>query len=155
MSIVTLTYHHPDPTDAQVSVFAFEHMMATRNYFVAMAPLSRFSLLPYMLDPFPYPKEQEAHPWNLNHQQAHNDALASLPKAFGATDPEEEGEPVGPDPDDIGLSIGQILRDTNFDNARQVKWWTFQNHMEHYIANNATFPETAPTVPPWWRWPFW
>jgi hypothetical protein len=153
MSIVTLT---EAPTPESASVHAFEHMMAHRNYFVAMAPLNRFSILPYLLDPIQprLPNVTEAQDWNLHHQQSHDDTLASLPKYYGITDPEEANE-TGPDPDDVGLSIGQILRDTNFDNPMQVTWWTFQNHMEHYIANNATFPAPQPTPPPWWMWPFW
>jgi hypothetical protein len=143
VSIVTITYLSEAPTPVEGAVFAFEHMFAHRNYFVAMAPLDRFSILPYLLDPFapPLPGVIEAQDWNLDHQQAHNDAWNVLPSFYGATQQE------------AGLAIGQNLRDTNFTNPDQVRWWTFANHREHYIANNATFP--PPTPPPYWMWPFW
>jgi hypothetical protein len=138
MSAATLTYTTPTADAAQINTFAFEHMMATRNYFVAMAPLDRFSVLPYLLDPFqPMPPDiVAAQNWNLNHQQSHNDALLNLPTYYGA-------------PVEIGLSVGQILLETNFDIPDQVSWWTFQNWMEHYIADNVMYPDNS------WMWPFW
>jgi hypothetical protein len=58
--------------------FDFFHMMAHRQYFAVMRPLSQFSALPYNLDPsFDVGKAAES--WNQNHQQAHNDFNGSLP----------------------------------------------------------------------------
>lgn len=143
MSIATISHMADDPTPEQQATFEFEHMMAHREYFIAMSPLYRFAVLPYLLDPFqpPLPHVQSGGDWNLDHQQSHNDMLSDLPAFFGDPLPH------------AGLSIGQILRDTDFDNPEQVTWWTFANHREHYIANEATFPEA--TAPISWRFPFW
>jgi hypothetical protein len=146
MSIATIS-HMPDaPTPEQQAVFEFEHMMAHRNFFIAMSPLYRFNILPYLLDPFepPLPDVRSGQSWNLDHQQAHNDMLSDLPRYYGGWEDL---------PPELGLSIGQILRDTDFDNPEQVTWWTFANHREHYIANETTFPEE--TAPTYWKYPFW
>ena len=121
------------------STFAFEHMMAHRNYWAVMAPLDRFSVIPYILDPL-QDVNQPAHRWHLNHQRAHNDALDAVPQAYGATA--------------VGLNIGQILVDSNLDDQEQLSWWLFQNHMEHYIANGTFLPGPTATSPPW-TYPFW
>ena len=123
-----------DPT------FGFEHAMAHRNGLGAMAPLSRFSVLPYMLDPMQH-QEIPGSMWHLDHQQAHNDALDSLPSYFGS--------------DTAGLAIGGILRDYNLDDASQRTWWTFQNHMEHYVGGDTITPNVELTLPFQWTYPFW
>jgi hypothetical protein len=135
VSVVTLL------TKTDNVTFAFEHMMAHRNYFIAMAPLSAFSVLPYMLDP-EQNTDQSGTSWHLNHQQSHNDALPKMPGLygrFGTHDP-------------VGLFIGQNLRDTDLSDQDQLTWWTFANHMEHYIANDALLP-TYENMP--FQFPFW
>lgn len=122
--------------------FSFDHAMAHRNALGVMAPLNRFSIVPYLLDPIMPDEPTAGDDWNLDHQQAHNDALANLPTHFGAST--------------IGLHIGQILRDTNFDNPEQRKWFEFQNHTEHYIGGNTITPNIQfPPPAPQWTWPFW
>jgi hypothetical protein len=140
-------------TQGVENTFAFEHAMGHRNYFGAMHPLTRFSVLPYLLDP-PHGTDISGGPWNLNHQQAHNDAHSALPAQYGI-------------PSDLSLNlfIGQNLRDTSSKNPDQLKWWTFANHMEHYVANNTILPGPVappPTVPGFpagyrtlWVFPFW
>ena len=134
MSRVTLLNSN-DPS------FAFEHAMAHRNAMGVMSPLDRFSVVPYLLDP----EQNLAIPgsmWHLDHQQAHNDALTHLPTEFGAPT--------------VGLFIGGILRDYDLDNQAQRTWWTFQNHMEHYVGGNTITPDVY--LPPpalQWVYPFW
>jgi hypothetical protein len=142
MSFVTLLVQNPGFEPA----FTFDHAMNHRAYLGQMSPLDQYTVVPYFIDP---PQDQgiSASQWHLNHQQSHNDALHAIPNNwnFYATLPL-------PDPD-IGLFIGQNLRDTSFDNQGQKLWWTFANHMEHYIANAATLP--ASTEPPFQTFPFW
>jgi hypothetical protein len=63
-------------------LYAFEHMMQHRQYFAVMSQsLSQFSILPYLLDPV-FDQQQPASPWNLRHQQAHNDFNGDLPSNY-------------------------------------------------------------------------
>lgn len=120
------------------ATFAFEHAMATRLQLAAMWPLTQFSVLPYLLDP-EYDTELPATKWHLNHQQAHNDVLVTLPAYFGAIE-------------HLGAFNNQILMENDLDNADQLTWFTFANHQEHYIAiGTLGFP--SPEIE--WRWPFW
>jgi hypothetical protein len=234
-------------------LYAFEHMMQTRQYFAVMSqPLSQFSILPYLLDPA-FHQDQPASPWNLRHQQSHNDFNADLPSNYadgymtqtitpapahgtgtstgttslvmtavtgtimiGAT-VAGTGVPVGVtivgqvsgttggdgtyttsaattltaaaltithppytqanplDGGTFGIPQAQILLEGTGDNAETRSWWTFVNHQQHYIANEAILPlpTTAPTAAgtppgeatvsnPWWWasrspviYPFW
>jgi hypothetical protein len=118
--------------------FAFEHSMAHRAALGIMAPLDRFSAIPYFVEP-DLGDNQPASMWNLDHQQAHNDALQNLPSAYGATA--------------IGLAIGQNLVDSNLDDPEQRTWFTFQNFMEHYVGANTILPAPGPETE--WTFPFW
>jgi hypothetical protein len=62
-------------------IYNFEHMMQTRQYFAVMAELTGFSILPYLLDPT-LDANQPAWPWNLRHQQSHNDFNRDLPSTY-------------------------------------------------------------------------
>ena len=142
MSIATLLHMNNAPTSK--ATFSFEHMMAHRNYFGIMSPLDRFSVLPYLLDPMG--KVSPADNWHLNHQQAHNDALTTIPTFFygrGGLTPEEQVQ--------AGLAIGQNIRDPDLNVYEAHSWWTFKNHMEHYVANGSVLPIAGPN----WMWPFW
>lgn len=123
--------------------FAFEHAMSHRNALGVIWPLPRFSVIPYFIEP--EVKERGKKPsssWHLDHQQAHNDALANFPSQYGSTQ--------------VGLHIGVDLRDYDLDRERTRKWWEFQNHMEHYVASNSILPTTpAPYPTRQWRYPFW
>lgn len=121
--------------------FGFYHAMAHRNAFGVMSPLNRFSVLPYFIDPW-LGDSGAARKWNLNHQQAHNDALQNLPEYFGATS--------------IGLRIGGNLIDSDLNNPRQRKWFEFQNHQEHYVGGDVILPNVQfPPPAPQWVYPFW
>ena len=132
-------------------IYAFEHQMAHRQYLAIMAPLSRFSALPYFIEPWPFPLPPLptfADAWNLDHQQAHNDFLANLP-AFWAS------STIG-----IPRPLNQNLIDSNLNDEANRTWWTFANHQEHYTSDNAILPlPTAVTPPPAWypgvTFPFW
>jgi hypothetical protein len=117
------------------TTFDFEHMMAHRLYFGAMSPLAHFSVLPYLLDPS-FDTDHPASKWHLNHQQAHDDALVTLPARFGTTE-------------DIGIFVGQIVREDDLSNQDQLTWWTFQNHQEHFVANDTLLPTTQLEYPFW------
>jgi hypothetical protein len=125
----------------QRAAFEFEHAMAHRNALGVMSPLTRFSVIPYLIDPMQH-GNRPAGKWSLNHQQAHDDALRYLPSQFGSAD--------------RGLYIGQDLVDSNLDNPRQRTWWIFQNHMEHYIGGSTIIPNVPiPPPAPQWVYPFW
>jgi hypothetical protein len=111
--------------------FDWEHANAHRAYLGVMAPLTRFSVLPYLLEPTFLPNIP-AGDWQLRHQQAHDDALTSVPSQYGSTA--------------IGLRIGQNLLD-----ERRRQWWTFNNHQNHYIADTTVLPPgTPPSTYPFW-----
>jgi hypothetical protein len=131
-------------------LFTFEHMMQHREYFAIMAPLDRFSILPYLLDPT-YGTDIRAGPWHLSHQQAHNDFTQQLPPFWDARH-------VG-----FGIPTDQILVDSNLQDPESRTWWTFVNHQEHFTTNEAILPlpATDPNPPGWWTqigpatYPFW
>ena len=134
--------------------FNFHHAMAHRAYYQAMGPLSRWSVLPYLLDP-PSDTARRASKWHLNHQQAHNDAIQALPSGWE--------RPA------VGIPSSQILVDSSLADPRSLTWWTFINHQEHYVADNALLPlpntlnqDGTAASAPWWiplpRWvrpPYW
>lgn len=134
-------------------MFAFEHVMQHRQYFSFMPDLSHFTSLPYLLDP-PHRQDIPAGPWNQKHQQAHDDFNASLPP-FYAYNPADAPNPP------FRIMQTNILVEGNKSNRENWTWWTFINHQEHYIANNAILPvpSQAP-MPPWApmrpsTFPFW
>jgi hypothetical protein len=106
-------------------LFAFEHMMQHREMMAVMAPLDRFSRLPYLLDPA-YQIDVRAGPWNLDHQQAHNDFLSVVPQG----------------------AQSRTVADANLKNTESAIWWTFENHQQHLIANEA-ISQLSRTFPAW------
>ena len=171
-------------------LYAFEHAMAHRELFAVMPALSRFSILPYLLDPA-FDQEEPAWWWNQSHQQAHDDFNATLPSNFAngfTTEVVVPPPPVPPNPQlppyvqatpvqggTFGIPEAAILVEGSGRTAENRSWWTFVNHQQHFIANNAilplptTAPTTAGTPPgeaavsnPWWwvdrspiKYPFW
>jgi hypothetical protein len=105
-----LVRSHPKQT------WAFEHAMAHRGLTGGMAPLSDFSVLPYVLDP-----ELDGGAWHLNHNQAHTDAFFQSPLgAFGPPIPAKH------------------LVDMKFDQHGRTAWWTFENHHDHFVGAGVT-----------------
>lgn len=106
-----------------------------------MSPLDRFSVIPYFIDPVGS-SVAPASKYQLNHQQAHDDALRNLPSEFGSTR--------------IGLHFGQNLIDYDLANPASKKMWEFYNHIEHYIGGNTILPNAQfPPPAPQWAYPFW
>ena|SRR6516164_5242692 len=122
-------------------VFAFEHAMAHRIYLGMMAPLTRFSAVPYILDPITVRRPSDS--WHLNHQQAHDDADNAIPGTY-----------LGP----AIVGYSPNMKDANLADPWNRSWWTFMNHREHFIESSAMLP--APQMPPpppapHWAFPFW
>lgn len=117
-------------------VFSFEHMNAHRRYFSQMAPLDRFSALPYLLDPA-YDTSIRASMWHLNHQRGHTDFATTLPPNYNAQ------------PTEVGIPANQPLADSDLSAGASRTWWTFAQHHEHFLADSAILPLQRGT------WPFW
>jgi hypothetical protein len=131
----TLVQLSEDP--ARQRAFEFDHLMAHRTNLGAMSPLTRFSLVPYQLDP-----ATNKPMWHLIHGQAHVDFTDTLPYWYYLVNPAywpNEG---------VGIPSRQPLVDTDLENDEKRTWWTFVNHQEHLAAqNSASFVE--------WVFPFW
>lgn len=111
------------PTSGERAGFAHDHRVSHRTYALGMSPLSRFAVMPYLIDP-----QQENGKYYLNHQQSHwdfNSALQSFPTYYFQT---------APTPMPMGLPSNQNLIDTDLTNQDKVTWWTWVNHNEHYAA---------------------
>jgi len=133
----------PSLLNSSEPTFAFEHAMAHRNAMGVMSPLTRFSVIPYFIDPMT--AQRSADWWLLDHQQAHNDAMNNLPASY-----------LGPIV--VGTGVGANLVDTNLTNPWTKSWWMFANHLEHYVGSNTILPQpTTPPPPPApiWTFPFW
>lgn len=148
MSAATLL--HLGPSEDEQTMFAFDHAMSHRNYFGAMFPLTRFSVIPYLLDPLEEISRPTS-PWHLNHQQAHFDATSSLPQQYGFLPPRFAGAPENALP--VGVFTGQFLSDYDIDDEDQRLWWTFANNQEHRILDSSVLP--GPTGDFTWTFPFW
>lgn len=111
--------------------------MSHSTYYGVMAPLYRFSVLPYLIDPM-----TEANPpanyWNLIHQAAHNDFLSTLPSYYYSTL--------------AGIPLNTPLVDTNLTSPEEVQWWLFANMVEHQSGNNSILP--GPYLNTGWNWVF-
>lgn len=133
MSLATLLTF-PQDERAQ-NAWGFDHAMAHRSMLAVMGPLHQWSAIPYFIDPQQF-KATPANYWNLNHQQAHNDANYFLPSYALAADK--------------GISSSQNLIDHDFRSQDGQQWWTFANHQEHRIAAGAINPIPGSDPIPWW-----
>ena len=109
--------------------------MAHRRYFANMAPLDRFSALPYVLEP-PYNTDIPASDWHLIHQTAHVNFAALVPATYNG------------DPREVAV-LTQPLMDSDLSNTEELTWWSFAQHLQHYIADQALLPLSGGA------WPFW
>lgn len=165
--------------------WAFEHAMAHRNALGVLnrykpttvnnvttwkleRALSDFSVVPYFIDPM-IGSDIMAGKYLLNHQQAHTDALNNFPDRYywkylttitqvpnpNPPPPTLPHTSIKPQSIQYGLRIGANLIDFKLSNQRQRTWWTFQNHMEHYVGANVISPPPAPKPAPQWTFPFW
>lgn len=135
MALCTLLRFPTSP--AAVRGWAWEHAMAHRTLYGGMQNLTKLSVLPYQIDPMEFgnPKYQ------MNHQQAHTDAMANLPRyPYSLVTNAPAAYPL----DETGIPSAQNLYDTR----GNTRWWTFVNHMEHMIAQ-ATVPLKTGPYPYW------
>jgi hypothetical protein len=125
-----------DPT------FWFEHAMSHRNALGVIHPRTEFSVVPYFLDP-PHNLNERASSWHLNHQQAHHDAALNLPAELGSST--------------LGVALWANLLEYRLDEPVSRSWWTFVNHLEHYVAAATILPSAIQPPPPapQWKYPFW
>ena len=114
--------------------FDFEHAMAHRGLLGGLAPLDRFSATTYTMDPIE-DTDKRASLWHLNHQHLHDDFADVVLAHTAATG--------GP-----GVSINQILVDSDLSDQRSRAWWIFANHREHYNAADLNPPMPV-------NYPFW
>ena len=59
--------------------YEFWEAMEHRQFLGAMFPLTRFSVLPYTLDPIPMYPSAAIRFWMLNHQRAQTDFIVTIP----------------------------------------------------------------------------
>lgn len=134
------------PTSGNLPAWQFDHMNVHRELFGAMSKpvvsishgphsrvigggLSRFSALPYVLDP-----QRNTPGWHFDHGKAHADLDTSLPQVFGITS--------------LGILDPTIdYIDSNLNSDSQLTWWTFANHQNHLAA--------ATLLPQQLTFPFW
>jgi hypothetical protein len=133
---------HPTLLNADDPWFSFQHAMNHRDFLGVMSPLTRFSGIPYFIDPFT--ARRPADNWHFNHQTAHDDADNAIPSTYMAP------------PAVVGFSPN--MKDANLANAWDKSWFIFLNHMEHFVESQAILP--APQIPPpppapIIKYPFW
>lgn len=142
MSLATLLTVPGDSLGEQ-ETWSFEHAVAHRNLLGDMASatygLTRFSVLPYLLDPH-YPL---AGGWLLNHGQAHADFQAVLPGLFRL-----RPHPI-PVPTAAVATLNPTVNyiDSNLSNPEQANWWVSTNHWDHLTAQGVL---SATQIFPFW-----
>lgn len=131
MSIATLM---APPTPENLPSWQFDHAMAHREMTggmsatidlignIRLGALSHFSALPYFLDP-----QVNTGVWHLDHGQAHQDAVVTLPPFFGHHRTPETLTTIAPTQDFV---------DMDFDDQALLTWWTHANQQEHMAAQN-------------------
>lgn len=132
MSLASLLVIPDNPVGQ--ATFGFEHAMAHRGLLGAMAPLDRFSVIPYFIHPQTLPSGG----WRMDHQQAHDDFRVNLPVFWGWYQ-------IGTE--EYGVGSGQSLQDIY--SQDHLQWWTFVNNMDHYVAANLLPLEFELTFPFW------
>ena len=123
--------------------FEFWEAMELRQFLGAMSPLTRFSVLPYLLDPMPEYPGPAIRFWMLNHQRAQTDAIGTIP-TWGWPGP---GFPPYPGALDVAVPENQNLQDIHFTNPAEQIWFGFVNHQELYVAS--TYLPEILTYPFW------
>jgi hypothetical protein len=106
LSIVSLL-HFPDNERARAA-WAFDHQQEHRKLVAQMNDPSAFNLINYLLDPMPSDAMNGASLWDMNHQQAHDDAAAWF-----------------------GVSPSLPLIDSTTQRQGPFQWFLFINSQEH------------------------
>jgi hypothetical protein len=111
MSIVSLM-HFPDNPRAQAA-WAFDHQQEHQKLTAQMQP-SAGNLINYLLDPMPDDAMNGASLWDMNHQQAHDDAANWF-----------------------GVKPSLTLIDSTTQSNGPFQWFLFINSQEHNALNLA------------------
>jgi hypothetical protein len=113
MSVVSLL-HYPD-TERGQAAFAFDHAQEHVNLVATMgSAASQFNLINYLLDPMPPASMGGASLWDMNHQQAHDDAANFF-----------------------GVQPSLTLIDSPTQLPGPFQWFLFTNSQEHSALNQA------------------
>jgi len=112
MSIVSLL-HYPDNPRAQ-DAWMFDHQQEHTKLVAQMRNPSQFNLINYLLDPMPPTAMNGASLWDMNHQQAHDDAANWF-----------------------GVQPSLTLIDSTTQQNGPFQWFLFTNSQEHNALNQA------------------
>jgi hypothetical protein len=121
--------------DFAEGAWGWDHAMAHRLLLGSMAPLTRYSVIPYWIDP-----TQDTGPWAQDHDQAHDDFRVDLPVMWGWWYIGEQ---------EYGIESAHQFLDTVPDNYGALAFWTFVNQQDHFIANEVTNLTIDLTFPFW------
>jgi hypothetical protein len=112
VSIVSLL-HYPDNPRAQAA-WAFDHQQEHQKLVAQMNDPSAFNLINYLLDPMPGDAMNGTSLWDMNHQQAHDDAARWF-----------------------NVQPSLTLIDSTTQQAGPFAWFVFINQQEHSALNGA------------------
>ena len=112
MSVVTLM-HYPDSERGQAA-FVFDHAQEHVKLVAQMGNPTPFTLINYLLDPMPPGAMGGASLWDMNHQQAHDDAANFF-----------------------GVQPSLTLIDSPTQRPGPFQWFLFTNSQEHVALNQA------------------
>lgn len=112
MSIVTLM-HYPDDERGQAA-FVFDHAQEHQKLVAQMGSPTPFNLVAYLLDPMPPGSMGGNSLWDMNHQQAHDDAANYF-----------------------NVQPSLTLVDTPTQRPGPFQWFLFTNSQEHNALNQA------------------
>jgi len=112
MSVVSLL-HYPDNARGQAA-FAFDHANEHQKLVAQMGSPTPYNLINYLLDPMPPDSMGGASLWDMNHQQAHDDAANWF-----------------------NVQPSLALIDTPTQAAGPFQWFLFTNSQEHNALSQA------------------
>jgi hypothetical protein len=112
VSIVSLM-HYPDNARGQAA-FAFDHANEHQKLVAQMGSPTPYNLINYLLDPMPPDSMGGASLWDMNHQQAHDDAANWF-----------------------NVQPSLALIDTPTQAAGPFQWFLFTNSQEHNALSQA------------------
>jgi hypothetical protein len=113
LSIVSLL-HYPDDARGQAA-FVFDHAQEHKKLVAQMGSPSPYNLINYLLDPMPPDAlSTPASLWDMNHQQAHDDAANYF-----------------------NVQPSLTLIDTPTQRQAPFQWFLFTNSREHNALNQA------------------
>jgi hypothetical protein len=105
--------HYPDNARGQAA-FAFDHANEHQKLVAQMGSPTPYNLINYLLDPMPPDSMGGASLWDMNHQQAHDDAANWF-----------------------NVQPSLALIDTPTQAAGPFQWFLFTNSQEHNALSQA------------------